>query len=333
MQRLWRFAAALTAFVALGSPVPPSPLRPYSGAGPIAYTAVPVVLDPRDPERRQLGPLRFIAGWALSSPDRRLGGISAIHVEGAEVLALSDAGDLLRFPAPRPDPSGFSLEAAGHAQVWQVREGPGSPERKLNRDTEAMALAGGEVWIAFEHHNQVWRYRRSDWLALGRAAPAAMQDWPSTRGAEAMTRLPDGRFLVMSERRQAGASPALLFPGDPAAPGTRAIPLRFAPPDDYRITDVAALPDGRLLLVTRRMSWTLDFSTKLLVGRLPGRAGEEIAWQEIATIEPPLTSDNFEAVSVTQEAGQTIIWLATDDNTTPLQRTLLLKFAWEEGAP
>jgi hypothetical protein len=40
----------------------------------------------------------------------------------------------------------------------------------------------------------------------------------------------------------------------------------------------------------------------------------------------------MEGLAVTQEGGRTIVWLASDDNLLPLQRTLLLKFEWAEKA-
>jgi hypothetical protein len=38
----------------------------------------------------------------------------------------------------------------------------------------------------------------------------------------------------------------------------------------------------------------------------------------------------MEGVSTTVENGRTIVWLVSDDNFSPLQRTLLLKFALVE---
>jgi hypothetical protein len=35
----------------------------------------------------------------------------------------------------------------------------------------------------------------------------------------------------------------------------------------------------------------------------------------------------MEGISVTSEGGRTFVWLTSDDNYSPLQRTLLLKFA------
>ena len=55
--------------------------------------------------------------------------------------------------------------------------------------------------------------------------------------------------------------------------------------------------------------------------------GNVLAGQEIAELRPPVSVDNMEALSITQEKGRTILWIASDDNFSPLQRTLLMKFA------
>ena len=99
----------------------------------------------------------------------------------------------------------------------------------------------------------------------------------------------------------------------------------------YRITDAALLPDGRLLLLNRRFALFEGVSAVLSVADLTGlRAGGTIEGREIATLRPPLTVDNMEALSVTVENGRTILWIASDDNFFPLQQTLLLKFALVE---
>src|SRR3546814_9948934 len=51
--------------------------------------------------------------------------------------------------------------------------------------------------------------------------PEAMEEWPVTGGAEAMVRLPDGRFLVFSEFAYGpkNSKQLMLFNHDPAEPG------------------------------------------------------------------------------------------------------------------
>jgi hypothetical protein len=93
------------------------------------------------------------------------------------------------------------------------------------------------------------------------------------------------------------------------------------------------LPDGRLLLVNRRVGWLGRIAASLTVADLAGlRGGAIIEGREIAVLAWPLAVDNMEAVSVTVEGGRTIVRLASDDNFMALQRTLLLEFALDEEA-
>jgi len=313
--------AALAAFV-LATPLaaPPPPGRGAPGSARLV--AEPVPLDPQSQGRRDLGPLRYLGGWSLRSDDRRFGAISALAVEpGGTLLALSDHAILFRFAPPD--------SGASTVTIHPLRDGPGGLTQKEERDTEAMVLAGDRLWLAFENSNQIWRYAGRDFHAAAKASPAAMKDWAANRGAEAMVRFPDGRFLLVSEDEDAaGTSGALLFPGDPADPATAALPLRIDPPPGQRVTDAALLPDGRLLLLTRGLSLGSGWTARLLVGRLPAGGGELIETEEVAAFDPPLTRDNMEGLAVTQEAGRTTVWIASDDNLIPLQRTLLLKFEW-----
>jgi hypothetical protein len=302
-----------------------SPLGTYRPEPPPAVTWVsfaPVPLDAGDPTRIQLGRLRFLGGWSLTSNDPRFGGLSSLHIEAGEALAFSDAGWMTRFPLP-----GRTSTARG--EIRALADGPGAPGRKKDRDIESMAVEGNQVWLGFEHANAVWRYDRPSWRSETGAAPALMRSWPANRGPEALVRLADGRFLVFAEGRGHGG-PLLLFQGDPAVPGTRVLPLFYRPPDGYRATDATQLPDGRLLVLNRRFRLLEGVSAKLIVVNLGSPApGAVLQGSEIADLHRPVTVDNMEGLSVTEEGGRTIVWLTSDDNYSPLQRTLLLKFAWE----
>lgn len=323
--RLARIATALAALALLATFVPPDTGPPPPRPPTAKLVAEPVPLDRADPARRRIGPLLFLEGWRISSRDVRFGGISAMHVENGTVRAVSDAGSLFAFPVP--------TTRAGPLQVRieRIAEGPGSGRRKSDRDGESFAVAGGSAWIAFEGRNEIWRYRLRDWRADAHSRPAAMEDWPSMRGPEAMARLQDGRFLVLAEGPEAedGTTPVLLFAGDPAEPGTPSLRLRYRPPPGFRATDAALLPDGRLLVLNRRFRLLSGFTAALAVADISALgAGGTITPGVIARLEDSLTVDNMEALSVTREGGRTILWIASDDNYTPiLQRTLLMKFA------
>lgn len=313
-----RVLAALLILLLLGTFAPPAPYRakPPPSHRITIFEAVP--LDWRRPDRVRVGGLSWLGGWEIESNDPRFGGISALHVEGGEVMALSDAGTLMRFRVSSDVPD---------MEISPLSAGPGSADVKGDRDSESMVVEGGRVWVGFERSNSIWRYDLKDWRPRSSARPAAMRRWRSNRGAEAMVRLPGGRFLVFSEGG-GGESPVVLFHGDPARLATRAETLRYLPPRGYRITDAALLPDGRLLLLHRRVRLTEGVSAKLTIARLPRLAeGATISGEEIAVLRTPVAVDNMEGLSVTSEGGRTIVWIASDDNFNPLQRTLLLKFA------
>lgn len=312
------FALAALLLLATFAPVIEPPHEPPPAVSLVR--AEPVPLDPSWPGRERLGRLRFLGAWRLTSNDRRFGGISAMKVEGGAVLAFSDSGWMIRFPLP-------GARSPLKARIGALPDGPGSARRKTARDVESLWTDGREAWIAFERLNQVWRFERPGWRPAAHSAPEAMRRWPANRGGEAMVRLADGRFLIVSEGRGQGG-PALLFSGDPAQPGTPATGLRYRPPYGYRATDAALLPDGRLLVLNRRFAVLEGVTAKLVL--VEARERELAVTAEVADFRPPVTVDNMEALSVTREGGRTVVWLASDDNYNPLQRTLLMKFALEE---
>jgi len=161
----------------------------------------------------------------------------------------------------------------------------------------------------------------------------AMRRFGRNAGAEAIVRLPDGRFLILSETAsgQPGLYRGLLFGGDPAEPHTPNAPVYYRPPPGFRATDAALLPDGRVLVLNRRFNLLEGLGAALTVIDPAGvRPGATIEGLEIARLAWPLTLDNMEALSVTRENGRTILWIASDDNFNPLQRTLLMRFALRE---
>ena len=165
--------------------------------GVAQVTAERVMLNPDDPAMRRVGALTFLGGVALDSRDPAFGGFSALLAEGDRFTLLSDGGNLLRFRMGsdwRPRAVRFDPLPAG----------PGTGWRKVDRDSEAMAIDSqdGRVWVAFESSNAVWRYAPDFTRGERWRAPPAMAKWPTGGGAESMTRLRDGRFVVLSESQR-----------------------------------------------------------------------------------------------------------------------------------
>lgn len=300
---------------------------PLDSHAPIQAT--PVAFDPGDPAHVRLGPLRFLGGWRLTSPRSDFGGISALHVTQGRFLALTDTGRLFRFRM-RKDGSIFD------SSFIALPAGPGRKDQKSDRDTESLVVdnAGGRLWIGYERHNAVWRYDSALTRAEAHAEPAAMKDWPWNGGPEAMARVADNRFVIICEEPTGPGETheALLFAGEPARRGTRVTRFLYRGPPGFWVTDAAQLPDGRLLILHRDYSLMGGMKAALAtIDPAAIRAGRVIDGRELARLQAPLTLDNMEALAIDREAGRTILWLASDDNLSPFQRTLLMKFALVEG--
>lgn len=301
--------------------VPPAPPREERLPASAWLTIEPVVLDSSIESRDRVGRLRFRRGFVLRSPDRRFGGLSAMHVADGRVVALSDVG--MRFDFPVPAVAGRLPLAIAPLPI------DGRPSRG-RLDTEAMAVAGRDAWVAFERLHEIARYRLPDWRPIGRARPPAMRRWRLNRGPEAMVRLSDGRWLVFSEgRRGETLLPVLLLASDPARPGTPAQTLAYRRPAGFHVTDASLLPGGRrLLLLHRRVRGLGRFEALLSLIDLSGlEGGAPLQGRPLALLRSPLTVDNMEALAVAREYGKTIVRIASDDNFTGVQRTLWLEFA------
>lgn len=287
--------------------------------------ATPIAIDPADPAHVRFGRLLYLSGWVLTSKQPDFGGYSSLHVDGDHVLTLADTGQFLDFRMARPG-------VIDRVHFGRLPDFPGHDGTKADRDSESMAIdpASGHIWVGFEVYNAIFRYDAGFTRVTARSRPAEMKDWPAQTGAESVARLSDGRFVVLSEdaRLKGGAKEALLFPGDPTDPANR--PLRFAyrPPPGYLATDAAELPDGRLIVLNRHFSFMDGFWAALtIIDPRAVKPGEELKGEVLAEFRPPLNIDNMEGVSVVREGGRTILWLISDDNQMPVQRTLLLKFA------
>lgn len=300
----------------------------YDGTPTVRVTRVP--LDADDPARATVGPLTYLGGLHFSSRDPAFGGFSAMAVRGNRFLLLADGGLTFGFTmGPGLVPRDYAFDA--------LPDGPDSGWSKRDRDSESLGFdpASGRLWVGFERANAIWRYAPDLSAATAARAPPEMALWPENGGAEAMVRLPDGRFLVLSEDRDApgGGKAALIYDRDPTDPAARAQAFRIVMPGRYRPTDAALLPDGRLIILARALSLRQFFTAKLLLADPRTMSGGVLRPREIATFAPPLVHDNFEGLAITREGDATILWMVSDDNAPSLwQRSLLLKFRLDLSA-
>lgn len=303
--------------------------EPHSSKPDVRPTATLLVrtqwLGPERPV--PVGSLILQSAWELDSDNPGFGGISSMLVEPDDrIIALSDSGMLM----------GFNTEAGGLPDRSFLAPLPVRPQDRDKPwwawDSEAMAHdpESGRTWVGFELQQAICRYAPGvTRVEVCRTWPQ-IAAWPKTGSVESLARMPDGRFVALAEMgmTREGDHAALLFAGDPADEATAPpIRLRYAPPRGYRPTDAVALDARHLLVLNRRLAISDLFTATIALVTLPEQpvAGMLLEGRMLARIAPPLPSDNFEAITVTRQGDDTVVWIMSDDNHEFFQRTLLLK--------
>ncbi len=262
-----------------------------------------------------------VAGiWQIRSDSMLFGGFSGLIVEpGGHVRAFSDRGTRLDLASP---------DGPGARRILDVQSLPKSGPRDLP-DIEAATHepATGDYWLALENRHTLHRFDANDRETGKIELDSEALNWTDNTGAEALLRLKDGRFVVMPEGRRVG----LIFADDPIdAPGFET--FAYLPPiPGHAATDLAQLPDGRVLLLLRNLDFGLGgippFESKIAIGP-PPQPGHDTAWEPQITLDLAgvIPRENYEGMAVqVMPDGKVAVWLVSDDNLSILQRTLLVK--------
>jgi hypothetical protein len=272
------------------------------------------------------------AAWQITSPNDDFGSYSAlVALDGDDFLAVSDRGKEMRFRVRGSAPQLVSL--------GPIPFNNGIAKYEQDAESATHDPASGQTWIGYESANSIRRYSPNmDRMAV--VEPPIMAGWSANSGPEALERLPDGRFIVLSEGAEdwsARSGAGVLFPGDPVDSAS-GVPIGFSLPlpEGMRVTDMAALPDGRVLILLRgiKIGFSPRFTAQLVLAD-PATIveGEPWTWEDVGTIDPPIPLDNYEGLAVTEaDEGRLNLWLISDDNDMFLQRSLLLKLGWTPPA-
>jgi len=275
-------------------------------------------------------PLTYRGGLEVRSDDDRFGGISGLMVaeDGASLMAVTDTGHWLTASLSYRD---GDLSGISDLTLAPLRDPDGASVAGSKRlgDAEAMtALPDGRIAVAFERRHRVWAY---DVTAKGFDAAAQpirispqLKDAVNNKGLEALASLPDGSLLAITEATMAADNE---IAGWRVIDGTATdVNLKRIPPFD--LTDMALLPSGDLLTLERRFSTLGGVGAQ--IRRIPASALEDkgpLDGDILYRSSAGQTVDNMEGIAVRETPdGRTLVYVVSDDNFNPLQRTLLLMF-------
>ncbi len=309
--------------------------------GPVKVESASVSFAPFLPGIVQFEQLEWRGGIVLSSEDERFGGYSGLVLskDGSKLVAVSDRGRWFTADVVYEDDSPVSLKNAKTARLL----GPGGRVITHNhaRDAEGLTLYAGDgirgwLLVALERRERLLLYNfgRYGFRASPRsiALPRALKQAKFNQELEAVGRFAAGTRLagtviVFSEHflDKDGNTRGWLI-------GSRkAGPISLQRSADYDITDLAILPGGDVVVLERRFNAVKLAGMRIRrIAHADIKAGATLAAETLIEANQPLKNiDNMEGIAVHRSpAGELRLSIISDDNFNPLQRTLLLQFAF-----
>ena len=321
-------------------PAKPIPPEQFSVAAPVSIEvnarSIPS-FDRGEGSRVRFGALEYRSGLALTSRFPGFGGLSGIRLDpkGERFISFSDKGNWFTGSivyqgqkmtgladveaAPMLGPDGRSIITRG----WY--------------DSESIALDGSFVYIGLERANRVLRFDFSKGFTRARGEvvplPPAASRLPTNKGLEALVFVPKGMplagtLIAMSERGLDAEGNLVGFLVGGPTPGQFSVRRT----ETFDISDAVLLPSGELLILERKFSWFAGLGIRIRRIALASVApGAVVDGPSIFQADLENEVDNMEGIDahVTPE-GETVLTMVSDDNFSPLQRTMLLQFTLVE---
>ena len=304
----------------------------------IEVNARPIAsFDPRDKSLARFGSLEWRSGLVLTSAFRGFGGLSALRLDpkGERFVSLSDKGTWF---TGRIVYQGREMTGLADVEAAPMLGADGRPITARGWfDSESLAFDGAVAYVGLERVNQVLRFNFAKGFARARgevvAMPPAVRQLPFNKGLEALVFVPKGQplagtLIALSERGLDAQGNLVAFLVGGPTPGQFSVRRT----NNFDISDAVLLPSGDLLILERKFSWLTGIGIR--IRRIPLASiapGAVIDGPAIFNADLGQEVDNMEGIDAfTTPEGDTVLTMVSDDNFSPLQRTLLLQFTLVE---
>ena len=292
----------------------------YSAPLSITVTATPITLGPAETTAERLPEgVTFAGGWHLTADNEAFGGLSDLALDkDGNLLAVVDDGAFVWIGLKDGAPDGTGKLTYMLGADGQLLQG------KTLGDAEGLSIRDGLAVVSFERTHRVSAFALD---ACGAAArEAEISALPGTyagrtvdenSGAEALTVTPEGDIRFGFETVENGVSPIGVVTGQDTAGWTG----ETAPnPAGYAFVGFDTVKTG----AGEETFWLFRSWDPIRGSRNVLSWGPE---NTSITITRPLAADNYEGVTAEDLGnGATRVWIVSDDNFNPKQRTLLLAF-------
>lgn len=288
----------------------------------------------------QVGDLVYRGGIRIISSERRFGGLSGLIVsrDGGSFLSVSDQADWVTGTLNYQE---GQLVGISDVTIGPILDEQGNPLVHKKGDAEAVEQLDpggpfpGSVVVSFERHHRLWRYDLQDngfeTLPSDLQIPTQMESIEDNRGIEALHVTDDGAIIAVTEGTFDDDGRTLgwvMQLNEDKQSVARSEQILLETWDTFRPTDLTRLPDGRFFVLQRHFSPQTGpiIQIRDLGDQVP-QQGDVLAGKLLAQFNMAYNIDNMEGIAARQtEDGRTLIYIVSDDNFNPLQRTVLLMF-------
>lgn len=317
----------------------------------ISLKTSPVALQALNPMRTSIGRLNFVAGFHLTSGDKRFGGLSGLDIlDDGNLLAVSDTGEFVWIDLKDDGLTPSALRIAA------MRDRKGQLyTTKSAADAEGLAVNGGMAFVSFERDSRVLAY---DIAACGAAARGVPLGWSldaafarhkitvsDNLGVEGLAITDDWYLLAGVETKVDKASPLSARPLEAGARfdvmlGENAPELvgldLLQSGDEIRLFSLhrssKALASNAITVVETVLERSLDKSGQPArsINEIDERARRDFRIKSsrvLAEMNVLVTIDNYEGIAAKlMPDGRVRLFIVSDDNFSTSQRTLLMVF-------
>ncbi len=316
-----------------------------TGFVPIEIAARPLSHFALGSAETRFGALEFRGGLQLTSSDRRFGSLSGLDfaVDGHTLFAVADTGYWFTARLIETDGRPVGIADPMLAPMLDARGQPFTSKSAADAEGLRIVSRNGRetAYVSFEQRPAVARFTASPDFASARRhdlpLPRYVNHLKANKGLEALAVAPEGgplagAFVAVAERSLDGTGNHRGF----ILGGKRAGTFAIRRTEPFDVTDATFLPDGDLLVLERRFSFSDGLGMR--IRRIPGdaiRPGATIDGPVLMEADMSNQIDNMEGLAArTDERGQTVLTLVSDDNGNRLlQRTILLQFVLVQPRP
>ena len=254
--------------------------------------------------------------------EKDYGGFSGLVIQddGSEALILTDKSFFFVLKLKRNDDdflTGYSLIRKG-----RILSSKGEPLNGRNTDSESIVIdENNNYYISFESNHRIMMHTKVEGAGVFIPKHPMFRKLSVNKGIEALAIDNKDRLIAIPEKPPSGISDIPIF----RLQNNKWEIIKYVKiKDGFLVTDAEFLPQGLLLILERKFSWTQGFKTRFRLISL-----NDFDNKKPITVFTSAANqfDNLEGMTLWKDKkGAVRILTVSDDNFHPLQQSEIREF-------